>query len=219
MRQALLIRGDHYKLKVSAAQWHAKVTTVTMQFVVCAASEYAFLSLGMKARSLQFILAIGLVACAMAAMRFNQFDVPVLRFLRRGRVDPVTLHLQGEFMEANLGSAQERDGSVTVRMIAQQYVFVPRCVLVPAGVPIQFRVTSADVVHLLSISGSHDAMKVVPGRVSEAHFQFETPGDYKMPCREFCGAGHYAMRSEMLVVPREHFRALGPDERVNCASR
>jgi cytochrome c oxidase subunit 2 len=139
--------------------------------------------------------------------------------LRRGRVDPLTLHLQGEFMEDNLGSAQQPDGSITVRMIAQQYVFVPRCVLVPAGVPVHFRVTSADVVHLLTISTSHDALKVVPGRVSEATFQFDRPGDYKLPCREFCGAGHYAMRGEMVVVPREQFRPLAPTERVNCVAR
>ena len=41
--------------------------------------------------------------------------------------DPVTLHLQGEFVESNLGTALELDG-VTVRLIAQQYSFVPNCV-------------------------------------------------------------------------------------------
>ena len=33
-------------------------------------------------------------------------------------VDPTTLHLGGEFAESNLGTAVERDGSVTVRLIA-----------------------------------------------------------------------------------------------------
>ena len=35
--------------------------------------------------------------------------------------DPSTLHLGGEFVESNLGSAVEPDGSVTVRVIGQQY--------------------------------------------------------------------------------------------------
>ena len=41
-------------------------------------------------------------------------------------IDPTTLHLQGEFVESNLGTAIEPDGSVTVRIIAEQYDFVPR---------------------------------------------------------------------------------------------
>ncbi len=62
-------------------------------------------------------------------------------------VDPTTLHLQGEFVESNLGTAVEPDGSVTVRLIAEQYDFIPRCVQVPAGTAVKFRLTSADVVH------------------------------------------------------------------------
>ena len=42
-------------------------------------------------------------------------------------IDPATLHLQGEFVESNLGSAVEPDGSITVRIIAEQYMFVPQC--------------------------------------------------------------------------------------------
>ncbi len=61
--------------------------------------------------------------------------------------DPGTLHLSGEFIEGNLGSAVEADGSVTVRAIGQQYSFTPQCVVVPSETPINFRATSADVVH------------------------------------------------------------------------
>ena len=35
-------------------------------------------------------------------------------------IDPATLHLQGEFVESNLGSAVEPDGSVTVRIMAKE---------------------------------------------------------------------------------------------------
>jgi cytochrome c oxidase subunit 2 len=46
-------------------------------------------------------------------------------------IDPTTLHLGGEFAESNLGTAAEPDGSVTLRMIAEQYSFVPNCAQVP----------------------------------------------------------------------------------------
>jgi hypothetical protein len=62
-------------------------------------------------------------------------------------VEPLTLHLGGEFVESNLGTTIEPDGSPTVRLIAQQYDFVPHCVRVPADTPVKFRLTSADVVH------------------------------------------------------------------------
>ena len=47
-------------------------------------------------------------------------------------INPATLHLQGEFVESNLGTATEPDGSITVRILAEQYTFVPQCAQVPA---------------------------------------------------------------------------------------
>jgi cytochrome c oxidase subunit 2 len=161
-----------------------------------------------------------LVLCLIPATRYYQIDVPLLRFLRGSHhVNPLALHLSGEFVENNLGTAQEPDGSVTVRMIAEQYLFIPHCILVPAGVPVHLRISSADAVHSLTFNGTDYAVKVLPGTISEAQLQFPLPGDYKTTCREFCGAGHYAMRSELKVVPRDQFPALQGGERGNCAAQ
>jgi cytochrome c oxidase subunit 2 len=135
------------------------------------------------------------------------------------RLDPSTLHLGGEFVESNLGAALEPDGSVTVRLIAQQHLFVQQCMTVPVGRPIRFRITSADVVHRFAVSSTDQAIEVVPGYVSESQLQFEIPGDYPAPCREFCGAGHYTMRSSVVAVAQERFPKLAPRERLACASR
>ncbi len=167
-----------------------------------------------KLRWLLFVLPITLI---LIAVRFPYMvDVPVLKFLGRGRIDPATLHLNGEFVESNLGSAEQPDGSVVVRMIAQQYVFVPQCVLVPAGVPIRVRMVSADAAHALTVEGTSYTVKVVPGSVTEQNLEFPQTGEYAMPCHEFCGAGHYAMRAHLKVVPQDQFRRLRPGERVNC---
>lgn len=135
------------------------------------------------------------------------------------RLDPATLHLAGEFVESNLGAALEPDGSVTVRLIAQQYLFVPQCVTVPVGRPIRFRITSADVVHRFAVSGTAPGLEVVPGAVNESLLHFGIPGKYAAPCREFCGAGHYTMRSRVLAVAQEQFPKLTPGERLTCVSR
>jgi cytochrome c oxidase subunit 2 len=171
-------------------------------------------------RKLRTFLLTVLVLCLIPLTRYYQIDAPLLRFLRGSHhVDPLSLHLAGEFIENNLGTELDPDGSVTVRMIAQQYLFVPHCILVPVGVPVHLRITSADAVHSLIFNGANYAVKVLPGTVSEAQLQFPAPGEYKTACREFCGAGHYAMRSELKVVPRDQFPALRPDERGNCAAQ
>jgi cytochrome c oxidase subunit II len=171
-------------------------------------------------RKLKIFLLTVLVLCVIPATRYYQIDQPLLRFLRGSHhVDPLSLHLSGEFVENNLGTEQDADGSVTVRMIAQQYLFVPHCILVPAGVPVHLRITSADAVHSLTFNGTEYAVKVLPGTISVAELQFPRAGEYKTVCREFCGAGHYAMRSALNVVPRDQFPTLRPDERGNCAAQ
>jgi cytochrome c oxidase subunit II len=171
-------------------------------------------------RKLRTFLITVFVLCLIPLTRYHQIDEPLIHFLKGSRhVDPLTLHLAGEFVENNLGTELASDGSVTVRMIAQQYLFVPHCILVPVGVPVHLRITSADAVHSLTFNGTDYAVKVLPGTISEAQLQFPRAGEYKTVCREFCGAGHYAMRSEVKVVPREQFPALQAGERGNCAAQ
>jgi cytochrome c oxidase subunit 2 len=131
-------------------------------------------------------------------------------------VDPTTLHLRGEFVESNLGTAVEPDGSVTVRIIAEQYAFVPRCVRVPAATPVKFRLTSADVVHGFLLPNTNVNTMVVPGFVAEVRTRFAAPGEYAMPCHEFCGLGHQAMWAHVSVVAKEQFAHLTPFERTAC---
>ena len=131
--------------------------------------------------------------------------------------DPVRLHLQGEFAESNLGTALEPDGSVIVRLIAQQYSFVPNCVLVPAGTPVKIRLTSPDTIHGFLLGGTNVNTMVVPGFVSEVRTSFTIPGDYRMPCHEFCGVGHQGMWARVTVAAQEQFSRLTPLERTRCA--
>ncbi len=120
-------------------------------------------------------------------------------------VDPRTLHLKGEFVESNLGTALEPDGSVTVRAIGQQYSFTPQCILVPAGTKITFRATSADVVHGFLIQGTNLNQMLVPGYVSSFTAKFPEPGEHAMPCHEFCGTGHEGMWAKVKVIDKSAF--------------
>lgn len=174
----------------------------------------------MNWRKLRTFLLTVLILCLIPATRYYQIDEPLLRYFRgTNHVDPLSLHLSGEFVESNLGTQQNPDGSVTVRMIAQQFLFIPHCIVVPAGVPVHLRITSADAVHALAFIGTPYAVKVGPGTISATRLEFPNPGDFKSACREFCGAGHYAMRSELKVLSREQFPVLKPEERQTCAAQ
>ncbi|HXQ49959.1 MAG TPA: hypothetical protein VN802_02595 [Stellaceae bacterium] len=133
-------------------------------------------------------------------------------------VDPQTLHLAGEFTEANLGTHVTPDGQVTTRIVAAQFAFVPQCVVVPQGKPVTLRLSSPDVIHGILITGTNVNTMVVPGYVSQVRTVFAETGDLLMPCHEFCGLGHSEMTAHVMVVPQSSFR---PDANgtASCASR
>ena len=134
-------------------------------------------------------------------------------------IDPTTLHLGGEFAESNLGTAQEPDGSLTVRLIAGQYGFTPYCTKVAVDTPVKFRLTSADVIHGFLLPSTNVNTMVVPGFVAEVRTRFTRPGIYRMPCNEFCGAGHHGMWARVSAVPKEQFRSLATTERSSCVQQ
>jgi len=131
-------------------------------------------------------------------------------------IDPTTLHLKGEFVESNLGTALEPDFSVTVRLIATQYNFVPHCVEVPVGMPVKFRITSADALHGFLLPDTNVNTMVVPGFVAEVRTRFAKEGEYAMPCHEFCGLGHHAMWARVRIVSQERFATVNFTERRRC---
>ena len=134
--------------------------------------------------------------------------------------DPTTLHVSGEFVESNLGSAVEADGSVTVRMIGQQYSFTPQCVLVPTETPITIRATSADAIHGFLIEGTNVNTMLVPGYISVITTHFSTPADHAMPCHEFCGLGHQSMWARVKVIPKAEFITMSQKQRrLDCVEQ
>lgn len=131
--------------------------------------------------------------------------------------DPRTLHLAGEFIESNLGSALEPDGAVIVRAIGQQFSFTPHCMLVPTDTPVTFRATSADVVHGFLITGTGVNLMLVPGYISSLTVRFATPGERNMPCHEFCGLGHEGMWAKVKVVDKSAFLQMAAGaRRLSC---
>jgi cytochrome c oxidase subunit II len=164
------------------------------------------------------ILVAGVIAVVLAVIIFTSLHWAAQPPSNVETIDATRLHLSGEFMDANLGTTILSDGSAIVRVVAEQYTFVPQCIVVPAKTRVAFRVTSPDVVHGFLITGTNVNSMVVPGFVSEVRTQFEKPGEHLMPCHEYCSVGHAAMWARVKVVdPVEFARVYGGQLRASCA--
>jgi cytochrome c oxidase subunit 2 len=135
-------------------------------------------------------------------------------------VDPRTLHMEGEFVEANLGTRVEADGRVVVRLVAQQYSFTPQCIVVPADTPVTFRATASDAIHGFIVGRSNVNTMLVPGFVSTFTARFAHAGEQLMPCHEYCGTGHEGMWARVRVLDKVEFmQQAQPGRTMSCVPR
>jgi cytochrome c oxidase subunit 2 len=94
--------------------------------------------------------------------------------------------------------------AVQVRATAYQWYWELSRSEVPAGRPVVFQVTGADVNHGF---GLYDASmrllaqtQAMPGYTNELVHVFERPGTYRILCLEYCGVAHHAMEAEITVL-------------------
>jgi cytochrome c oxidase subunit II len=163
-------------------------------------------------------VAIGMVSVIMLAVIYAGLVDHINPPSNLETIDPNTLHLTGEFTEANLGTRVAADGQVTSRIVATQFTFQPQCIAVPANRPVTLRLAAPDVIHGILVTGTNVNTMVVPGYVSQVHTVFTKTGDLLMPCHEFCGLGHSEMWATVRVVSEEEFK---PDRngRAGCDVR
>jgi cytochrome c oxidase subunit 2 len=169
----------------------------------------------------RWALVVGLVIVSLVAMMVvTGLHWAAMPPSRVETVDVRTLHLRGEFTEDRLGTILEPGGRVVVRLVAQQYSFQPACIVVPAGIPVTFRGTSADAIHGFVIGTTNANTMLIPGFVSTFTTTFREGGEQLMPCHEYCGTGHEAMWARVQVLPAGEFMARArPGERMDCVPR
>jgi len=163
------------------------------------------------------ILAVAIIVLLAGIAAFAGIHQATMPQTRVETVNPTTLHLDSEFVETNLGSAVEPDGSVTVRALGQRYSFTPQCILVPTDTRVTLRATSSDVVHGLLIQGSNVNTMLIPGYISVLTARFEQPGEHLMPCQEFCSIGHEGMWAKVKVIDKASFMSMTSNRRrLDC---
>lgn len=65
---------------------------------------------------------------------------------------------------------------------------------IPAGRPVDVRVSSDDVIHSFWVPRLAGKVDAIPGKVNTLRIEAAAPGTYEARCAEYCGTGHTAMR-------------------------
>ena len=169
----------------------------------------------------QWAIVVGIIIALLVAMMvFTGVQWAAMPPSRVETIDPRTLHVSGEFVEGNLGTAVEADGRVVARLVAQQYSFEPQCIVVPEKAPVTFRATSTDVVHGFVVGTTNANVMLVPGFIATFTTTFQKAGEHLMPCHEYCGTGHEAMWARVQVIPANEFAArTARGQRIKCVRR
>lgn len=185
-----------------------------------AAAHHASEAVANAAEKRWAVIVLAIVALLVAMMVITGLHWAAMPPSRVETIDPRTVHLKGEFVESNLGTTVESDGRVVVRLVAQQYAFIPQCLVVPEGMPVTIRGTATDAIHGFVVGRTNANTMLVPGFVATFTTTFPKAGEQLMPCHEYCGTGHEAMWARVQVLPRDEFLAKAKEgERMSCVLR
>lgn len=85
--------------------------------------------------------------------------------------------------------------------------------VLPVGRPVQFKMTSRDVIHSFWVPEWGVKMDTVPGMETSLHVTPTEVGAYKVMCAELCGVGHTVMVAPAKVVTEEEFQKWVEEQR------
>ena len=77
----------------------------------------------------------------------------------------------------------------------------------PLGVPVEFAVASADVIHSFWIPSLAGKVDMIPGRTNVLRLRADERGSFRAQCSEFCGMGHAHMGFRTTVDTQARFTA------------
>lgn len=83
------------------------------------------------------------------------------------------------------------------------YLYSANELRLPAGRPVDIRVSSGDVIHSFWLPRLGGKLDAIPGHVNVLRLQADRPGEFYGQCAEFCGAQH----ARMLLYAQAHDEA------------
>jgi cytochrome c oxidase subunit II len=93
--------------------------------------------------------------------------------------------------------------TTVVNVVGLQWSWTMSTRQVPLSGPVEFNVTSKDVVHDFAVYNSQGVllgqMEVLPGYSNQLILTFDQPGTYTVRCLDYCGVGHAFMTTTFTV--------------------
>jgi cytochrome c oxidase subunit II len=114
-------------------------------------------------------------------------------------------------------SAPPREPALTIEITGFQFwweirysdadVVTANEIHIPVGEPVEFRVTSADVIHSFWVPQLGGKIDLIPGRVNTIWLEAGEPGVFRGLCAEYCGVQHTHMHLLVIAQPPEEYAA------------
>ena len=76
---------------------------------------------------------------------------------------------------------------------------------IPVGVPVSFKVTTADVIHSFWVPALGGKTDTIPGRTNTMWLEADKPGIYRGQCSEYCGEQHAQMALRIVADTPQDF--------------
>lgn len=171
-----------------------------------------------------FVVVMFLVGFAVTRRRHNE-DTPGLSNGRRqamvlagGVAVPflILIVVFGYTLRTITGLADERSTAEwTIEVIAHQFwwevrypdedVITANEIHIPAGEPVEFKLTSADVIHSFWVPELSGKIDMMPGTTTSLTVTADEPGRYRGQCSQFCGVQHANMAMYVIADKPNEF--------------
>lgn len=133
---------------------------------------------------LPFLVGAGLVFPTVVLTALVVYGTLVGRDITRAHDDPLVVEVTGHqwWWEVRYPARGDSPEVVTANEL-----------WLPVGVPVEFVIESADVVHSFWIPNLGGKVDMIPGRTNTLRLEASRPGRFRAQCSEFCGAQHSRM--------------------------
>jgi cytochrome c oxidase subunit 2 len=88
---------------------------------------------------------------------------------------------------------------------------------IPVGVPVEFTLKSADVIHSFWVPGLGGKVDMIPGHTTRLRVMADRRGVLRGQCAEYCGGPHALMALEVVAMPPDEHRKWLSDQAAPAA--
>lgn len=150
-----------------------------------------------RAEEIWISIIVGVLILFMVILGYQTFALSMGPPSGMETIDPQKVDQTAPFDKPGIYEIGENEYEVI--MTLEVFAFNPSNMEIPVGSEVHFKMTSKDVTHGVQVPGTNINAMVTPGHIQEITHTFTEPGEYLFLCNEYCGVGHQAMYTTIVV--------------------